>query len=108
MDTAVNAQAHRLLADLAARFDLDVQVITAQFTGGGEGYSITVRVPRGAIPHAYDTRVIDFYNDDTYGPRYGGKAGVRVPAHKVIPYVTRAAENPTEHPSALNHAVLGS
>lgn len=102
MDEKVNTQVARLLNDLADRFDMATRVVTARFTGGGEGYSIALRT-NGAT----DPKVITFYNDDEFGPRYIGKAGARVPAHKVIPYAAAIAADPGAHPSMLNHTVLG-
>lgn len=108
VDTNTNLQALHLLNDLAGRFSMETRVMTAAFTDGGEGYSVTLRLTPGTVSPAYDSKVISFYNDDEFGPRYIGKAGHRVPGHKVIPYVTAVAENPKIHPSSLSYNVLGS
>lgn len=104
MDSATNAQVARLFHDLAERFALATRPMTARFTDGSEGYSISLIQHQGT-PNSQS--VIAFYNDDKFGPRYIGKAGARVPAHKVIPYVIAASEQPDLHPSALNSSVLG-
>lgn len=103
MDAATNAQATRLLHDLANRYGYRVIIRTAIFTGGGEGYAAELRSNGG---YGGEDRVVHFHNDDQYGPRWNGLAGRRLPGHKVIPYVNAYAENPQRHPQDLNYAVL--
>lgn len=108
MDSAANDQATTLLGQLAEQHGMMARSVTAQFTGGGEGYSVEV-CPAGSNPHAFGGMdcVVTFYNDDKFGPRYIGRAGRSVPADKVAAYVAAVAAQPDIHPQDLHYKLFG-
>ena len=106
MDTDAIERATRFLNNLAAKHNLAVTRTNATFDDGTQGVQITLMNPGN--PDAYGgTAMISYYNDDEFGARYIGKAGARVPGHRVYAYVAALVENPRRHPSDLNLAVLG-
>lgn len=109
MDDQVNNEYAEALRATATRLGLVVTIPTrAQFTSGGEGFSVGVRpaqAPAGAVGNL---SIATFYNDDEYGPRWIGMAGRRVPADRLLPYLELAAAKPGIHPAELNYKILGS
>jgi hypothetical protein len=103
MDTDCNARATRFSRSLAERHGINVDIRTAKFDDGTEGYSVTLTDPQ---PGHYSGQIATFYNDDRYGPRWIGKCGIRIPGHKLPGYVTFAVANPNLHPSNINATIL--
>jgi hypothetical protein len=101
MDESGNERALRLANALAARYGWEVRPMRARFTSGGEGFSLVIYVT-DPVAQRYNSRVMSFYNDDKYGPRWTGLAGRRIPGRLVIPYAREFAKDETAHPGMVN------
>lgn len=101
MDESGNERALNLANAFARRYGWEVRPMRARFTSGGEGFSITIHTT-DPVAQRYNPRVMSFYNDDTYGPRWTGLAGRRIPPRLVIPYAQEFAKDESAHSGMVN------
>lgn len=101
MDEDGNQRALNLANSFARRYGWEVRPMRAQFTGGGEGFSIAI-YPSDEKVKRYNPRFMSFNNDDQFGPRWTGLAGRRIPPRLVIPYAQEIAKDPGAHSGMIN------
>jgi len=101
MDESGNERALNLANALARRYGWEVRPMRARFADGTEGFSLTIS-PTDPVVCIRNPRVMSFYNDDTYGPRWTGLAGRRIPGRLVIPYAREFAKDPLAHSGMVN------
>lgn len=101
MDESGNERALNLANSFARRYGWEVRPMRALFTGGGEGFSISIH-QTDPVAARYNPTLMHFNNDDKFGPRWSGLAGRRIPPRLVIPYAQEIAKDPSAHPGMIN------
>lgn len=101
MDEDGNQRALNLANAFARRYGWEVKEMRAQFTSGGQGYSIHLH-QTDPVAARYNPVLMRFNNDDKFGPRWHGLAGRSIPMRLVIPYAQEIAKDPSAHPGMVN------